>query len=133
MQIVIRRDFDIQPDGRDLLHIAPLLKLSGDGRQIAFQHRQRLRHRHFQGFYRVQFSVDKTHQMHAFRFARFVKAERNGRAAIADMFTAANLLCSMDMPKRDVIGGREVLRRERIQRTNINFAYRVTFTGADGG
>ncbi|MNW04750.1 hypothetical protein D3C71_2008860 [compost metagenome] len=39
----------------------------------------------------------------------------------------------MNVTERDVIRWREILCRERIQRTNINFAHRVTFAGTDGG
>src|SRR5690606_21819803 len=55
------------------------------------------------------------------------------RAAVADVFRAANDLRPVNVSQRDIIGRREVLRRESIQRANIDVTYRVTFTGANGG
>ncbi|MNY61300.1 hypothetical protein D3C86_1979660 [compost metagenome] len=39
----------------------------------------------------------------------------------------------MNVSKSDVIGRGGVLRREGVQRTDVNLAHRVTFAGADGG
>jgi hypothetical protein len=43
--------------------------------------------------------------MHGFGFARFVKAERNRRAAVADMLAAADDLRPVNMPERNVVAG----------------------------
>ena len=71
--------------------------------------------------------------MHGFGLARFVKTERNGRAAVADMLAAADDLRPVNMPEGNVVGGGEVLRRKRVQRTDIDLAHRITLTGSDGG
>ena len=49
------------------------------------------------------------------------------------MLRTANFLRPVDVAQRDIIGRREVLRRESIQRTNINVTHSVTFAGANGG
>ena len=133
MQVVIGGDFDIQPDGRVKRRVAPLLKLGGNGVKIAFQHRQRLGDRHLQRLDGVKFSVGEAHQMHGLGFARFIEAERKGRSAVADVLAAADNLRAVDMPERDVVGWREVLRRKGVQRADIDVTYGVTFTGPDGG
>jgi hypothetical protein len=71
--------------------------------------------------------------MHAFAFAGFIKAEGDRRAAVANVVAAANLLCPVDVAQRDIVGRREMLSGEGIQRPDINVTYRVTFTGPDGG
>ncbi len=131
MQVVVGGDFDIQPDGRVKLRAAPLLKLGGDGGEIAFQHRQRLGDRHLQRFNCAEFTVSKTHQVHAFGFAGLIKTERNGRATVANVLAAADDLCPVNVSEGDIVGWREVLCRESIQRANINVTYRVTFTGSN--
>lgn len=84
---------------------APLLKLSGNGGQIAFQHRQRLGDRHLKRLNGAEFASGEAHQMHGFGLARFVKTERNGRAAVADMLAAADDLRPVNMPEGNVVGG----------------------------
>ena len=71
--------------------------------------------------------------MHVFAFAAFVKAQRDGRAAVADMLRTANFLRPVDVTQCDIIGRREILRRESIQRANINVTHGVTFAGTHGG
>ena len=133
MQVVVGGDFDIQPDGRVKRRAAPLLKLGGNGVKIALQHRQRLGDRYFQRLDGVKFSLGEAHQMDGLGFARFVKAERKRRAAVADVLAAADDLRPVYVPERNVVGWREVLRRKGIQRADIDVAYGVTFTGPDGG
>ncbi len=70
--------------------------------------------------------------MHAFAFAALIKAEGDGRAAIADMLCAADTLRAVNVSQCDIIR-REMLRRKGIQRTDINVANRIAFAGADGG
>ena len=48
------------------------------------------------------------------------------------MLAAADDLRPVNMPEGNVVGG-EVLRRKRVQRTDIDLAHRVTLTGSDGG
>ena len=57
---------------------APLLKLSGNGGQIAFQHRQRLGDRHLERLNGAKFAFGEAHQMDGFGFARFVKTGEMG-------------------------------------------------------
>ncbi len=71
--------------------------------------------------------------MHAFAFAALIKAEGDGRAAIADMLCAADTLRAVNVSQCDIIRWREMLRRKGIQRTDINVANRIAFAGADGG
>ncbi len=71
--------------------------------------------------------------MYTFAFAALVKTEGNRRAAVANMFRAADNLRSVNMSQRDVVCRWEVLRREGVQRTDINVTYGVAFTGSDGG
>ena len=70
--------------------------------------------------------------MHRFRFAGFIKAQRQRRAAVADVLAAANHLRPVNMAQRNVVGRGEVLRREGIQRADINVANGIAFAGADG-
>lgn len=48
------------------------------------------------------------------------------------MLTAADDLRPMNMSQRDIVRRREVLRRERVQRADIDVADRIAFTGANG-
>ena len=133
MQVVVGGDFDVQPDGGILLDAAPLLQLGGDGIEIAFQHRQWLGNGHLQRVDGAEFALAKAHQMHGFGFARFVKAERKRRAAVADVLAAADDLRPVDVSERNVVGWREELRRKGVQRADIDVTHGVTFTGPDGG
>jgi hypothetical protein len=45
--------------------------------------------------------------MHGFGFARFVKAERKRRAAVADVLAAADDLRPVNMSERNVVGWRK--------------------------
>ena len=49
------------------------------------------------------------------------------------MLAAADDLRPVNVPERDVVGRREVLRREGIQRADLDVTYGVTFTGTNGG
>ncbi len=133
VQVVLRGNFDIQPHRRVLLDAAPLLQLGGDGGQIASDHCQRLGHGHLQGFHGAEAPVVKTHQVHRFGFAGFIEAQRQRRAAVADVLAATDHLRPMNMAQRNVVGRREVLRRKGIQRADVNVADGIAFAGADGG
>ena len=49
------------------------------------------------------------------------------------MLAAADDLRPVDVPERNVVGWREVLRRKGVQRADIDVTHGVTFTGPDGG
>src|SRR5690606_27981876 len=55
------------------------------------------------------------------------------RAAIADMFQAADLLRPMDVAQGNVVGRREGAGREGFQRADVDLAHRFAGAGADGG
>lgn len=59
MQIVIGGNFNIQPHRRLLLYVAPLLKLGGNGGEIAFQYRKRLGDRYGEILDGVEFPASK--------------------------------------------------------------------------
>ncbi|SSL87238.1 Uncharacterised protein [Klebsiella pneumoniae] len=71
--------------------------------------------------------------MHRFRFAGFIEAQRQRRAAVADMLAAADHLRPVNMAQRNVVGRGEVLRRKGIQCADVNVADGIAFAGADGG
>ncbi len=70
--------------------------------------------------------------MHGLGLAGFIETERNRGTTVADVLAAADDLCPVNVPERNVVGRREVLRRKGVQRTDIDLADRVTFTGPDG-
>lgn len=107
MQIVIGGNFNIQPHRRLLLYVAPLLKLGGNGGEIAFQYRKRLGDRYGEILDGVEFPCFKAHQMHAFVFAALVKTESDRRAAVANMLRAADNLRPVNMAQRDVVRRRK--------------------------
>ena len=49
------------------------------------------------------------------------------------MFAAADHLRPVNVAEGDIVCGRKAVRREGVQRTDIDFANRLAFAGTDGG
>ncbi len=49
------------------------------------------------------------------------------------MILTTNNLWTMNVPEGDIVHRGKILRREGVQRTNIDVAHRVAFAGPDGG
>ena len=133
MEIFVTGNFNIQPDDRLLRGVPPLGKLFADAGEIAFQHCQRLRHRHRQRKHLRQVPVAEGHQIDAFAFARLIKAEGDGRAAVANMVAAADLLRPVNMAEGNIINGGKMAGGERLQRADVDIAHRIALAGANGG
>ena len=133
-QVVVFSDGDFEP-GRAFARALGGGGSDGAGQRfkIAADGDHGLEARHGQGADGLEAVAVEIDEQHFLGLLGFVEAERDGRAAIADMFQSADFLRPVDVAERDVVGRRKGSGGEGFEGADVDFTDRFAGAGADRG